>query len=133
MSDTIILTTLLCAARLFRVRCLCVPGARRERLASLIFTNQLLEPVMSDQFGYRARPAFRMGGLLVGVNAQRFRSFECGNASTVPTIAFRRLLVPSKVDCVGNVVHGTPEGCSRWRYTGVYGVRFVLRAGVSER
>src|SRR5436305_2013210 len=33
---------------------------------------------MSDQFGYRARPAFRMRGLLVGVNAQRFGSFECG-------------------------------------------------------
>jgi hypothetical protein len=30
-----------------------VPGARRKRLASLIFTNQLLEPVMSDQFGNR--------------------------------------------------------------------------------
>jgi hypothetical protein len=35
-----------------------VPGARRERLASLIFTNQLLEPVMSDQFGNLAgRPS----------------------------------------------------------------------------
>jgi hypothetical protein len=35
--------------------------------------------------------------------------------------------------CVEGMVHGTPEGCSRWRYTDVYGVRFVLRAGVSER
>jgi hypothetical protein len=35
--------------------------------------------------------------------------------------------------CLDGVVHGTPKGCSRWRYTGVYGVRFVLRAGVSEQ
>jgi hypothetical protein len=35
--------------------------------------------------------------------------------------------------CLDGMVHGTPEGCSRWRYTGVYVVRFVLRAEVSER
>ena len=46
-----------------------VSGARRERLASLIFTNKLLEPVMSDQFGNRLRPTIEMRGLLVGVNA----------------------------------------------------------------
>ena len=32
--------------------------------------------------------------------------------------------------CLDGVVHGTPEGCSRCRYTDVYGVRFVLKAGV---
>lgn len=35
-----------------------VPDARRKRLAPLILTNQLLEPVMSDQFGNSLRPAF---------------------------------------------------------------------------
>jgi Enoyl-(Acyl carrier protein) reductase len=55
-----------------------VAGARGERLPSLIFTNQLLKPVMSDQFGNRARPAVRMRGLLFGVKSQRFSSFECG-------------------------------------------------------
>ena len=45
-----------------------VPGARRERLASLIFTNQLLEPVMSDQFGNRDRPA------ILGKNQVRERA-----------------------------------------------------------
>ncbi len=53
-----------------------VRGSRRKRLASLILTNQLLEPVVSDQFGNRARPAFRLRGLLVGVNAQRLSCFE---------------------------------------------------------
>jgi hypothetical protein len=33
---------------------------------------------MSDQFGNRLRPTIEMRGLLVGVNAQRFGSFECG-------------------------------------------------------
>jgi hypothetical protein len=32
---------------------------------------------MSDEFGNRARPAFRMRGLWVGLDAQRFR-LECG-------------------------------------------------------
>jgi hypothetical protein len=31
------------------------------------------------------------------------------------------------------MVHGTPEGCSRRRFTDVYGERFGLRARVSER
>jgi len=35
--------------------------------------------------------------------------------------------------CLEGVVHGMPEGCPRRRYTGVYGVQFVLRAGVSEQ
>jgi len=35
-----------------------VSGTRRKRLASLILTNQLLEPVMRDQLGNRFRPAF---------------------------------------------------------------------------
>ena len=54
-----------------------VCGSRRERFASLILTDQLLEPVMSDQFGDRARSGFRMRGLLVGVNAQRLGCFAC--------------------------------------------------------
>src|ERR1700682_1543992 len=35
--------------------------------------------------------------------------------------------------CVGNVVHGTPKGCSEWRFTGGYVEQFVLRVGVSVR
>src|ERR1035438_6156639 len=37
-----------------------IRGSRRERFASLILTDQLFELVMSDQFGKRARSAFRM-------------------------------------------------------------------------
>jgi hypothetical protein len=33
---------------------------------------------------------------------------------------------------VGNVVHGTPEGCSRWRYTGFHVRQFESRAIVTE-
>jgi hypothetical protein len=38
-----------------------VPGARRKRVASLILTSELLEPVMIDQFRNRLRPAIEMG------------------------------------------------------------------------
>jgi hypothetical protein len=58
-----------------------------ERLASLIFTNELLEPVMSDQFGNVPRPAIECGVCWLASmrNALAALSADAsvGNASTV--------------------------------------------------
>ena len=53
-----------------------VSCSRRERLPSLSLTRQLLQPVMSDQFGNVSRSAFSLRGLLVSVDAQSFSCFE---------------------------------------------------------
>jgi hypothetical protein len=68
-----------------------------------------------------------IAGAKLGHSAPRERAF-CGGVKVghPPDLDFVSY-------CLDGMVHGTPEGCSRWRYTGVYVVRFVLRAGVSER
>src|SRR5271156_3167169 len=35
--------------------------------------------------------------------------------------------------CHGGMVHGTPEGCTRWRFMDVFGERYAWRARVSGR
>jgi hypothetical protein len=61
----------------------------------MAIAGNFVQPIMSDEFGNRARPAFCLRALLVCVDAQHMSRFGgCRRAKfvTVPTMAFRCLL-----------------------------------------